>query len=220
MTKEIQQRLVAAGCADAHLEAFICRRPRVPRVSGCNGSLLKPPFRRKLPSAKGRLSGSRDVHRLAFGFAGLLCEYLNDAQNRLKTGQLKPGEDVKIIGGKVRVSGQVAVMAINGLLTKVMFDKNPNNEFFVEESFPLDWMCPASDAVRVIMKINRKPLPTFTEDIFERDHEFWSQYSERLIGNWITYDTPISNIVSFVEKVYPASNWSRLTEGQKKVCAR
>ncbi|MEK7780612.1 MAG: tetratricopeptide repeat protein, partial [Verrucomicrobiota bacterium] len=139
-----------------------------------------------------------------------------DAQRRLQTGQLKPGEDVKIIGGKVQVSGQVAVMAINGLLTKVMFEKNPNNEFFVEESFPLEWMYPHLTPFGVIMKINRQPLPTFTEDIFARDHEFWSQYSERLIGNWITYDTPVSNIVAFVEKVYLRHNWSGLTEGQKK----
>jgi len=32
----------------------------------------------------------------------------------------------------VQVSGQVAVMNINGLLTKVIFDRNPKNEFFVE----------------------------------------------------------------------------------------
>jgi len=47
-------------------------------------------------------------------------EYLTDAQMRLQQGRLKPGEDVKVIGGKVQVSGQIAVMAINGLLTKVI----------------------------------------------------------------------------------------------------
>jgi tetratricopeptide (TPR) repeat protein len=102
-------------------------------------------------------------------------------------------------------------------LTKVMFDKNLNNEFFVEESFPLEWMYPHLTPFGVIMKINRQPLPTFSEDIFQRDHEFWSQYAERLIGtNVVTYDTPISNIVAFVEKVYLRHNWSGLSEGQKK----
>jgi thioredoxin-like negative regulator of GroEL len=68
----------------------------------------------------------------------------------------------------------------------------------------------------VIMKINRQPLKTLPEEVFEKDHEFWSQYSERLIGNWITYDTPVSNIVDFVERVYLRHNWAGLTEGQRK----
>ncbi len=59
---------------------------------------------------------------------------------------------------RVQVSGQVAVMSINGLLTKDMFDKNPDNEFFVEESFPLDWMFPYLTPFGVILKINRQPL--------------------------------------------------------------
>ena len=40
------------------------------------------------------------------------------------------------------------------------------------------------------------------EDVFKKDHEFWSQYSERLIGNWITYDTSVKEIADFAEKVY------------------
>ncbi|MCX6903965.1 MAG: hypothetical protein NTW03_10920, partial [Verrucomicrobia bacterium] len=129
-------------------------------------------------------------------------EYMADAQERMKKGALKPGEDVRVIDNRVQVSGQVAVMAINGLLTKVIFDHNPNNEFYVEESFPLDWMFPHLTPDGVIMKINRKPVPELTDEICRRDHEFWSQYSQRLIGNWITYDTPISNICAFAEKIY------------------
>jgi hypothetical protein len=45
-----------------------------------------------------------------------------------------------------------------GLLTKVMFERNPDNEFFVEESFPLEWMYPHLTPFGIIMKINRKPL--------------------------------------------------------------
>lgn len=150
-------------------------------------------------------------------------EYLQDAQRRLQHDkqfpnempQIKPGEDVKIIENRVQVSGQVAVMSINGLLTKVMFDKNPTNEFFVEESFPLDWMYPHLTPFGIIMKINRKPLPTLTEDIFERDHEFWSRFSERLIGNWITYDTTVKEIAAFVEKTYLRRDFSGF-QGDRK----
>jgi tetratricopeptide (TPR) repeat protein len=129
-------------------------------------------------------------------------EYLEDAQRRLQLKQLRPGEDVRIIDNRVQVSGQVAVMAINGLLTKVMFDKNPEHEFFVEESFPLDWMYPHLSPYGIIMKINRQPLSELTEEMVAKDHDFWSRYSERAIGNWITYDTPVSNICVFAERVY------------------
>ena len=154
-------------------------------------------------------------------------EYLKDAQRRLQHDtqfpneprQLKPGEDVHIVneGGqqRVQVSGQVAVMSINGLLTKVIFDHCPENEFFVEESFPLDWMYPHLTPYGIIMKINRQPLPQLSEEILQRDHEFWSQFSQRLIGNWITYDTSVKEIADFVEKVYLRRDF-RGFEGDRK----
>jgi hypothetical protein len=65
------------------------------------------------------------------------------------------------------------------------------------------------------MKINRNPIPEFTNDIIERDHKFWSEYSERLIGNWITYDTPISNICVFAENVYLHRDYTGFTGDRK-----
>src|SRR5205085_3349715 len=88
------------------------------------------------------------------------------------------------------------------LLTKVIFDANPTNEFYVEESFPLDWMFPYLTPAGIIMKINREPVPEFTEEMLVKDHEFWSKYSERFIGNWITYDTPVKDICDFSERVF------------------
>lgn len=151
-------------------------------------------------------------------------EYLADAQRRLQHDkqfpnempQIKPGEDVKFIDNRVQVSGQVAVMSINGLLTKVMFDKNPTNEFFVEESFPLDWMYPHLTPFGIIMKINRQPLKSLPEEVFERDHEFWTQYAGRLIGtNVVTYDTPVKEIAAFVEKTYLRRDFSGF-QGDRK----
>jgi tetratricopeptide (TPR) repeat protein len=117
----------------------------------------------------------------------------------------------------VQVSGQVAVMAINGLLTKVMFDRNPKNEFFVEESFPLEWMYPHLTPFGIIMKINREPLRELSEDAIRRDHEFWTQYSDRLIGNWITYDTTVKEITEFVERVYLRRNFKGFKGDRKFV---
>jgi tetratricopeptide (TPR) repeat protein len=136
--------------------------------------------------------------------------YYSDVQRRMQTGQLQPGEDVNVdpVSGKMEVSGQVAVMMINGLLCKVIFDNNPTNEFYVEESFPLPWMYPYETPFGVIMKINRDPLPQLTQEIFDRDHKFWSDYSTRLCGDWITYDTSISNICDFVQRTYIQNNYT------------
>jgi tetratricopeptide (TPR) repeat protein len=109
------------------------------------------------------------------------------------------------------VSGQVAVMKINGLLCKVIFDQNPTNEFYVEESFPLDWMYPYETPFGVIMKVNRNPLPELSEKDFQLDHKFWMDFSPRLCGNWINYDTTVSNICAFAERTYVRNNYKGYT---------
>jgi len=108
----------------------------------------------------------------------------------------------------VQVAGQVAVMNINGLLCKVIFDNNPTNSFYVEESFPLDWMYPYETPSGIIMKINRNPQAELSDDVFKLDHEFWSKYSERLCGNWITYDTSVKDIADFVDRTYIHNNYT------------
>src|SRR5438045_7005688 len=91
-------------------------------------------------------------------------EYKSDARKRLDHDtnfpddprQIRPGEDVRPLDKTVRVTGQVAVMAVNARLAKLIFDKNPEREFYLEESFPLDWMYPYLEPHGLIMKINRQ----------------------------------------------------------------
>jgi tetratricopeptide (TPR) repeat protein len=145
------------------------------------------------------------------------ADYMTDAQSRIlhdqthpnEPRQIKPGEDVHFDEkGKVQVNGQVSVMAINGLITKTIFDKNPTNEFYVEESFPLDWMFPHLTPSGLILKINRAEVPELTADMLKQDHAFWSKASQRLIGNWITYDTPVKEVIEFAERVYLRHDFS------------
>ncbi|MFO1475885.1 MAG: DUF2723 domain-containing protein [Verrucomicrobiota bacterium] len=137
----------------------------------------------------------------------------NDPKYRNEARQLKPGEGVQVDpeSHRVSVNGQVAVMAINGYLTKVIFDRNPINEFYVEESFPLDWMFPHLTPFGIIMKINRQPVPEITDDMVRRDHDFWTQYSTRLTGNWLTYETPIKDVVRWIEQVYLRRDFTGFT---------
>ncbi|MDD5139832.1 MAG: hypothetical protein PHY43_06170 [Verrucomicrobiales bacterium] len=130
-------------------------------------------------------------------------DYMEDAQKRLQKNQLKPGEDVhKDSNGRVQISGQVAVMEINGLLTKVVFDKNPGREFYVEESFPLDWMYPHLEPHGLIMKLNRQPLPALSDEIVKTDHDYWVKQMTPMIGGWLDTGTPVGEVAAFAEKVY------------------
>jgi tetratricopeptide (TPR) repeat protein len=113
--------------------------------------------------------------------------------------------------GRIQISGQVDVMNINGLLCKVIFDNNPTNEFYVEESFPLDWMYPYETPFGIIMKINRNLQPELSQDVFDLDHKFWTDFSPRLCGNWITYDTTVQQIADFVERTYIQNNYQGYT---------
>jgi beta-lactamase regulating signal transducer with metallopeptidase domain len=129
-------------------------------------------------------------------------EYVTDAKKRLENHQLKPGEDVTVSDGRVQVSGQVAVMEINGLIAKIIFDKNPDHEFYIEESFPLDWMYPYLEPHGLIMKINRQPLSEMSDAIVQQDREFWQSRVTQMIGDWLNDQTSVKDVVAFGEKVF------------------
>jgi tetratricopeptide (TPR) repeat protein len=103
------------------------------------------------------------------------------------------------------------------LLTKVMFDKNPDHDFYIEESFPLKWMHPHLTPFGIIMKIERNPVAELSEEQMQRDHEFWSQYSARFIGNWLKESTPISEICNFALKTYQRRDLAGFTGDPKFV---
>jgi len=144
-------------------------------------------------------------------------DYMEDAQRRIihdqtshgETKQIKPGEDVRVdASGHVQVSGQVAVMAINAELVKVIFDHETNREFYVEESFPLDWMYPHLEPHGLIMKINREPLAELSDDVIRKDHEFWTTRVTPVIGDWLKEDTSVQEICAFEEKIYLRHDFS------------
>jgi hypothetical protein len=130
-------------------------------------------------------------------------DYTEDARKRIQNHQLRPGEnDILDSSGHVQIRGQVAVMEINGLLAKVIFDKNPDHEFYIEESFPLDWMYPYLEPHGLIMKINRQPMANLSDENVRNDHDYWTKYVSPMIGDWLNSDTSVGEIAAFAEKVY------------------
>jgi tetratricopeptide (TPR) repeat protein len=135
--------------------------------------------------------------------------YLTDAQKRLVSGKLKPGEDVRTDeSGKVTASGQIAVMEVNALLAKMIIEHNPSHEFYIEESFVLDWMYPQLSPHGLIMELHHKPLDTLREDVLRADKKFWNEFVGELVGNWISDETSIKEICDFDEKVYLHTNFT------------
>jgi tetratricopeptide (TPR) repeat protein len=201
-----------------YLTDFIKENPQLHTRVRLNRLLLEAAYPKEIARSIGGLYPDREIYTPTVDDSQkCFNDYLVDAQRRLQLNQLKPGEDVKIVDNRVQVSGQVAVMAINGLLTKVIFDHNPKNEFFVEESFPLDWMYPYLTPFAVIMKINRQPLPELTDEIVAKDHDFWKQFSKRLTGDIVDYDTPVKTIADWIEKVYLHRDFKGFTGDTKFV---
>ncbi len=206
-----------------YLMDFIQQNPQSDTRIRLNRLLLEAAFPKDIAKSLGGVYPDREIYiPTPEDHTHCFNEYMADAARRKQLNQLKPGEYVDVVTEasgqqRVQVSGQTAVMSINGLLTKVIFDHNPKNEFYVEESFPLDWMYPYLEPYGIIMKIDRNPLPSLSEDILKRDHEFWARFSDRLIGNWITYDTSVKEIAAFVEKVYLRHDYSGFKGDRKFV---
>src|SRR5205823_77798 len=160
-----------------------------------NRLLLEAAYPTELARSQGGLYPDREIYTPSLADQqNAFQEYVRDVQRRVPLNQLRPGEDVKVIDNRIQVGGMVAVMAINALLTKTIFDRNPNNEFFVEESFPLEWMYPHLTPHGVIMKLNRQPLASLSDELLQKDHAFWKQYSQRLTGDIIQYETPLPDV--------------------------
>jgi hypothetical protein len=138
-------------------------------------------------------------------------DYKTEAQRRLshdqqfpnEPRQLKPGEDVRLdSNGQIQVSGQMFWIGVRELLTKTIFDKNPGREFYVEESFPFDWMYPYLEPHELIMKINRQPLPALSDEIIQRDSDYWTKYVTPMIGGWLKQATTVEKVAAFAEKIH------------------
>jgi hypothetical protein len=141
-----------------------------------------------------------------------LEDYRQDAGQRLSTHQLKPGENVTVgTDGKVQVNGQMARIQVKALLAKLIFDKNPGREFYIEEGFPLDWMYPYLEPHGLIFKMNRQPRPGLSDEIVKQDHGYWRSFVRPMIGDWLTDDTSVDKVAAFAKKTFGKQDFSGFT---------
>lgn len=104
-------------------------------------------------------------------------QYVKDVQE----GRIQAGADVNVKDGRVSVQGVQGVMAINGILARMIFDANKEgHDFYIEESYVIPWMYPYLEPHGLIMKINKEPI-TLTEEMVKNDMDFWEWYTARLM---------------------------------------
>ncbi len=85
--------------------------------------------------------------------------------------------------GRVSVNGALSVMEINAILAEQIFRRNRAlHEFYVEESYAMQWMFPYLEPHGLIMKVRHSPGPVSPE-ARRRDSDFWDWYSRRLLAS-------------------------------------
>ncbi len=139
-------------------------------------------------------------------------DYKRDAAERRSKNQLKPGEDVTVgADGQIQICGQIAVIQLKARLSKIIFDKNPAREFYIEESFPFDWMYPYLQPHGLIFKLNHQPLPGLSGELVRQDHEYWRSLVRPMIGDWLADDTPVTQVAAFARKVFERQEFNGFT---------
>ncbi len=101
--------------------------------------------------------------------------------------------------------------AYPGRLAKILFDKNPERESFVEEEIPIPWMYPLLEPHGLIFKLNRHPANMLSYEIVQRDHEYWTKYIQPMIADWVKDSTSVADIAAFNDKTYGRLDFSGFT---------
>lgn len=102
----------------------------------------------------------------------------------VRAGKIPASADIKIENGRVSVQGVGGVMLINGILAQMIFDHNKaRHDFYVEESYVIQWMYPYLTPHGLIMKINANPVAALAPDNVTADLDFWDWYTRRLISD-------------------------------------
>ncbi len=90
---------------------------------------------------------------------------------------------ISVENGRVQVTGAIAVMEINGILAKMIFERNrERNPFFVEESYVIPWMFDYLSPHGLVMKLNAEKTP-ITDSMAAEDFRFWDDYENKLFAH-------------------------------------
>lgn len=85
---------------------------------------------------------------------------------------------------KESASGYPDPVMAHSVVTRLIWEKNKDaHEFFVEESFPLEWSYDHALPHGLVYQIAKDPLKELPADVVKKDMEFWNAYVEALLQN-------------------------------------
>jgi len=119
-------------------------------------------------------------------------DYVSDAQRRLEHDlqfpnepkQVRFGEEVKMVDGKVQVSGQIAVMSINEKLLQALMAKNPDLDFAVQESSPLRGTYSSALPLGPLIELGAQDgQNTFTPERAAQSLDYWRNTAQQIFSD-------------------------------------
>jgi hypothetical protein len=118
--------------------------------------------------------------------------YVSDAQQRLEHDQqfpdeprqIRPGENIRIIDGKIEFSGDVAWMAINEQLLRTLMEKNPDASFAIEQSYPFTSMYADTRPLGPIMELRvQDEQNALTHEHAAQSADYWRALARQLLAD-------------------------------------
>jgi hypothetical protein len=98
--------------------------------------------------------------------------------------QLRPGEALKVVDGKVQVSGQVAVMGVNEKLLQMLMQKNPDLSFAMQESFSLPGLYGDAVPLGPLMELGKSDADTtLSTERAAQSVDYWRTIAQRVIDD-------------------------------------
>lgn len=136
------------------------------------------------------------------------------------TGQVRDNAQTDREGGRMQVQGVLGVMQINSHLTKYQHEKcKRDHAFYVEESYPIQWMYPYMKPNGLILQLFPEPVEITAEDI-DNDMGFWSWYCRKLerdpkFGYDVIAQKTFSKLRGAIAGLYEAAGNAAQEEGDK-----
>jgi len=129
-------------------------------------------------------------------------QYMTAAQKRLQQDALLPGEQVQMNAGRVQVSGQTAVMQINGLLVLKTLEKNPGRDFYLEESFAVQMLNPHMEPCGPIFRLHREAREGLGKGLIQANHLYWTDFLQEIFGERVASITNLDAVLLYLDGNY------------------
>jgi hypothetical protein len=102
----------------------------------------------------------------------------------VRRGRITAGSDIRLMDGKLRITGTRGIRDASRVLTKLFFDlNNKDHRFFVEEGYVIPWMYPYLAPKGPLMELHPVKVRTLPLPLVKEDRDFWNTLVARLMSD-------------------------------------